>query len=59
MQVTFLPSILYDNRKELSMKQSFDEFVMAIVKKTKDVKLDLSVMEQNIARLTKRENQLA
>ena len=41
------------------MKQSFDEFVMAIVKKTKDVKLDLSVMEQNIARLTKRENQLA
>lgn len=41
------------------MKQSFDEFVMTIVKKTKDVKLDLSVMEQNIARLTKRENQLA
>ena len=59
MQVTFLPSILYDSRKELIMKQSFDEFVMTIVKKTKDVKLDLSVMEQNIARLTKRENQLA
>ena len=41
------------------MKQSFDEFVMMIVKRTKDVTLDLSVMEQNIARLAKRENQLA
>lgn len=41
------------------MKQTFDEFVTMIVKKTKEVKLDLSVMEQNIERLNKRNTQIA
>ena len=41
------------------MKQTFDEFVTMIVKKTKEVKLDLSVMEQNIERMNKRNTQVA
>lgn len=41
------------------MKQTFDEFVTMIVKKTKEVKRDLSVMEQNIERLNKRNTQIA
>ena len=41
------------------MKQTFDDFVTMIVKKTKEVKLDLSVMEQNIERLNKRNTQVA
>ena len=41
------------------MKQTFDEFVTMIVKKTKEGKLDLSVMEQNIERLNKRNTQIA
>lgn len=41
------------------MKQTFDDFVTMIVKKTKEVKLDLTVMEQNIERLNKRNTQIA
>lgn len=41
------------------MKQTFDEFVTMIVKKTKEVKLDLTVMEQHIERLNKRNTQIA
>lgn len=41
------------------MKQTFDDFVTMIVKKTKDVKLDLSVMEQTIERMNKRNTQIA
>lgn len=41
------------------MKQTFDDFVTTIVKKTKEVKLDLTVMEQNIERLNKRNTQIA
>lgn len=41
------------------MKQTFDDFVTMIVKKTKEVKLDLSVMEQTIERMNKRNTQIA
>ena len=41
------------------MKETFDEVVTMIVKKTKEVKLDLSVMEQNIERMNKRNTQVA
>jgi len=33
------------------MKRSFEDFVLSIVKKSNELKLDLKVMEENIKRL--------